>query len=62
MTAGAFLRRNCERPPNTEISSEDRAVLAIADFVCFISLLGGAQLTLAHGHQSGHVLADGLYA
>jgi len=29
-------------PPNTEISSEDRAVLAIAGFVCFISLFDGA--------------------
>jgi len=40
VTAGAFLRRNCERPPNTEISGEDRAILAIAGFVRFISLLG----------------------
>ena len=31
----------------TEISSEDRAILAIAGFVCFISLLGGV---LAHGN------------
>jgi len=30
------------RPSNTEISSEDRAILAIAGFVCFISLLDGA--------------------
>src|SRR6266508_3835214 len=29
------------RPDNTEISSEDRAILAIAGFVCFISLLYG---------------------
>jgi hypothetical protein len=28
-------------PENTEISSEDRAILAIAGFVCFISLLSG---------------------
>jgi len=29
------------RRANTEISSEDRAILAIAGFVCFISLLCG---------------------
>jgi hypothetical protein len=29
-------------PPNTEISSEDRAILAVAGFVCFISLFCGA--------------------
>jgi hypothetical protein len=29
-------------PDNTEISSEDCVILAIAGFVCFISLLDGA--------------------
>jgi hypothetical protein len=32
-----------QRRSNTEISSEDRAILAIADFVCCISLLGCAR-------------------
>ncbi len=31
-----------QRPSNTEISSEDRAILAIAGFACFISLLCSA--------------------
>lgn len=31
-------------PDNTEISSEDRAILAVAGFVCFISLLDGPLL------------------
>ena len=34
------------RRPNTEISSEDRVILASAGFVCFISLLDGASFGL----------------
>jgi hypothetical protein len=38
---GIAVPRIALRPQNTEISSEDRAILASAGFVCFISLLDG---------------------
>jgi hypothetical protein len=37
----AVSRSASKRPPNTEISCEDRAILAFAGFVSFISLLAG---------------------
>jgi hypothetical protein len=43
-STGPFVdqRASASRPHNTQISGEDRAVLAVAGFVSCISLLGGA--------------------
>jgi hypothetical protein len=41
------LWRSPQGPQNTEISCEDRAILAVAGFVSFILLLGGALVTAA---------------
>jgi hypothetical protein len=38
---GTMVSRRCLGQPNTEISCEDRAILASAGFVSFISLLSG---------------------
>ena len=54
MTAGAFLRRNCERPPNTEISGEAPVGPC---FVRCISLFYGRVNHRSSGLQSG-VLGD----
>jgi len=45
-----------ESLPNTEISSEDRAILAIAGFVCFISLLDGTFPQAKASLQEEHVV------
>jgi hypothetical protein len=54
VTAAVVSRRSafdCGRD-NTEISSEDRAILAIAGFVCFISLLCGLSELVRHYYRA----------
>ena len=45
-------------PSNTEISSEDRAILALAGFVCFISLLSSVPFLESVGSSSSMPTSD----
>jgi hypothetical protein len=42
-------------PSNTEISSEGRVIVSIADLVCFISLFGGSRLAPELSEAEIHV-------
>jgi hypothetical protein len=49
---GLFYPRRAVGPSNTEISSEDRAIPALAGFVCFISLFCGVPRVFPPGTPS----------